>query len=161
MLDYYKNNLGVDIIKEKLSNAVAQKVGGKELRLCPLCQRPQQQSKFKNGVQMVMDQNWILPQHITQFAIKEQQGKKEKKKRFSIFKKSKAGEKNQGQIDILAMSENLCLDCCKLMAMFQFIEIDTYKLMTDHKLKQGIVYQTIITHRKLHKLSTFIKCGKV
>ena len=33
--------------------------------------------------------------------------------------------------------------------------------MTDHKLKQGIVYGTIITHRKLHKLSTFIKCGKV
>lgn len=59
------------------------------------------------------------------------------------------------------MSENLCLDCCKLMSMFQFIEIDTYKLMTDQKLKQGIVYGTIITHRKLHKLSTFIKCGKV
>jgi hypothetical protein len=64
-------------------------------------------------------------------------------------------------VDILGMSENLCLDCCKLMAMFQFIEIDTYKLMTDQKLKQGIVYGTIITHRKLHKLSTFIKCGKV
>ena len=33
--------------------------------------------------------------------------------------------------------------------------------MTDHKLKQGLVYQTIITHRKLYKLSTFIKCGKI
>ena len=59
------------------------------------------------------------------------------------------------------MSEQVCLDCCKLMGMFQFIEIDTYKMMTEHKLRQGMVYSTIITHRKVHKLSTFIKCGKI
>jgi len=59
------------------------------------------------------------------------------------------------------MSEHLCFDCCKLMSTFQFIEIDTYKLMTDQKLRQGLVYGTIVTHRKLHKLSTFVKCGKV
>jgi len=59
------------------------------------------------------------------------------------------------------MAEHLCFDCCKLMSTFQFIEIDTYKLMTDQKLRQGLVYGTIVTHRKLHKLSTFVKCGKV
>lgn len=120
---------------------------------------------MKNGLLLNTEQNWILPQHITQFALKEQAEKKQKKKRFSnfsIFKKQKTSvEKNQGEIDILNMSEHLCLDCCKLMGMFQFIEIDTYKMMTDHKLKQGIVYATIITHRKVHKLSTFVKCGKI
>ena len=40
MLDYYKHNLGVDIIKEKLSNSIAQKMGSSNLKLCPLCQRP-------------------------------------------------------------------------------------------------------------------------
>lgn len=165
MLDYYKHNLGVDIIKEKLSNSIAQKMGSKDLKLCPLCQRPLQTPKLKSGLVLNTDQNWILPQHITQFALKEQTDKKSKKKRFSnfsIFKKNKSSvEKNQGETDILKMAEHLCSDCCKLMAMFQFIEIDTYKLMTDHKLKQGIVYATIITHRKVHKLSTFIKCGKI
>jgi len=60
MLDYYKHNLGVDIIKEKLSNAVALKMG-KSLKLCPLCQRPLAHSKLKNGIVLNEQQKWILP----------------------------------------------------------------------------------------------------
>ena len=71
MLDYYKNNKGVDIIKEKLSNSIAQKMG-EQLKLCPLCQRPYKSKKLKSGIELNENQNWILPQHITQFALKEQ-----------------------------------------------------------------------------------------
>lgn len=64
-------------------------------------------------------------------------------------------------IDPLKIGERLCADCDKLMRQLPFIELDTYRLMTELKLKQGLIYDTILTHRKFHKLSQFIKDGRV
>lgn len=63
--------------------------------------------------------------------------------------------------EVFDRSEHLCCDCDRMLKSFQFVEVDTYRLMTDHKLRKGIVYDTIVSHRKLHKLAALIKCGKI
>lgn len=73
----------------------------------------------------------------------------------TMFKKAEPKKPNQ----LLLEGRKVCKDCDVLLREYPVIEVDTYKLMSQQKLKKGVIYETIVAHRKLVKLLPFVTCG--
>ena len=73
----------------------------------------------------------------------------------TMFKKAETKKPNEKLLE----GRKVCKECDKLLRENQVIEIDTYKFMSQLKLTRGVIYETIVAHRKLVKLLSFVSCG--